>query len=74
MPSGVPAASTARSSASLPTSSASKDRYQLSPDALRRTEAFFIGLQYSAEDYINLGATKTATVYRLLGNPPNSHE
>ncbi len=51
-----------------------KDRSQLSPDALRRTEAFFIGLQYSAEDYINLGATKTATVYRLLGNPPKSHE
>ena len=51
-----------------------KDRSQLSPDALRRTEAFFIGLQYAAEDYINLGATKTATVYRLLGNPPKSHE
>jgi len=51
-----------------------KDRSQLSPDALRRTEAFFIGLQYSAEAYINLGATKTATVYRLLGNPPKSHE
>ena len=51
-----------------------KDPSQLSPDALRRTEAFFISLQYSAEDYINLGATKTATVYRLLGNPPKSHE
>ena len=51
-----------------------KDRAKLDPDALRRTEAFFIGLQYSAEDYINLGATKTATVYRLLGNPPKSHE
>jgi hypothetical protein len=31
-------------------------------------------LQYSAEDYIALNCTKTATVYRLLGNPPNSHE
>ena len=51
-----------------------KDRSHLSPDALRRTEAFFISLQYAAEDYINLGATKTATVYRLLGNPPKSHE
>jgi hypothetical protein len=51
-----------------------KDRSQLSPDALRRTEAFFISLQYSAEDYIALNATKTATVYRLLGNPPKSHE
>ena len=51
-----------------------QDRDKLSKDALRRTEAFFISLQYSAEDYINLGATKTATVYRLLGNPPKSHE
>jgi hypothetical protein len=51
-----------------------KDRAQLSPDALRRTEAFFISLQYSAEEYISLDATKTATVYRLLGNPPTSHE
>ena len=51
-----------------------QDRDKLSRDALRRTEAFFIALQYSAEDYINLGATKTATVYRLLGNPPKSHE
>ena len=51
-----------------------QDRAKLDRDALRRTEAFFIGLQYSAEEYINLGATKTATVYRLLGNPPKSHE
>ena len=47
-----------------------QDRNLLSKDALRRTEAFFISLQYSAEDYIALNATKTATVYRLLGNPP----
>ena len=32
------------------------------------------GFSTAAEDYINLGATKTATVYRLLGNPPKSHE
>lgn len=51
-----------------------KDRARLSKDALRRTEAFFISLQYSAESYIALNCTKTATVYRLLGNPPNSHE
>jgi hypothetical protein len=51
-----------------------QDRSQLSPDALRRTEAFFISLQYAAEDYIALNCTKTATVYRLLGNPPKSHE
>jgi hypothetical protein len=51
-----------------------RDRDKLSKDALRRTEAFFISLQYAAEDYIALNATKTATVYRLLGNPPKSHE
>jgi hypothetical protein len=51
-----------------------QDRAKLSKDALRRTEAFFIALQYAAEDYIALNATKTATVYRLLGNPPKSHE
>jgi hypothetical protein len=51
-----------------------RDRAQLGIDAMRRAEAFFISLQYSAEDYIALNATKTATVYRLLGNPPKSHE
>jgi len=50
------------------------DRAQLAPEALRRMEAFFVSLQYSAEDYIALNCTKTATVYRLLGNPPKSHE
>jgi len=51
-----------------------QDRNLLSKDALRRAEAFFISLQYSAEEYIALNCTKTATVYRLLGNPPKSHE
>ena len=51
-----------------------KDRDLLSKEAMRRAEAFFIDLQYSAEDYIALNCTKTATVYRLLGNPPKSHE
>jgi len=51
-----------------------QDRNRLSKDALRRAEGFFISLQYSAEDYIALNCTKTATVYRLLGNPPTSHE
>ena len=50
------------------------DRNLLSKDALRRAEAFFISLQFSAESYIALNCTKTATVYRLLGNPPKSHE
>ena len=51
-----------------------QDRNMLGKDALRRAEAFFLALQYSAEDYIALNCTKTATVYRLLGNPPKSHE
>jgi hypothetical protein len=51
-----------------------KDRALLGKEALRRAESFFIDLQYAAEDYIMLNATKTATVYRLLGNPPKSHE
>lgn len=51
-----------------------QDRAKLSKDALRRTEAFFIDLQFAAEDYIALNATKTATVYRLLGNPMKAHE
>lgn len=51
-----------------------KDRDLISKDAMRRAEAFFVDLQYAAEDYIALNCTKTATVYRLLGNPPKSHE
>ena len=51
-----------------------QDRNGLGKEALRRAEAFFIDLQYAAEGYIALNCTKTATVYRLLGNPPKSHE
>lgn len=51
-----------------------QDRALLGKEALKRAEDFFISLQYSAEDYIALNCTKTATVYRLLGNPPKSHE
>ncbi len=51
-----------------------QDRNMLGKEALRRAEAFFIALQYSAEEYIALNCTKTAAVYRLLGNPPKSHE
>jgi len=51
-----------------------KERDLISKKAMRRAEAFFVDLQYAAEDYIALNCTKTATVYRLLGNPPKSHE
>jgi len=50
------------------------DRHDLTKDALKRAEDFFIALQYAAEDYIALDATKTGTVYRLLGSPPKSSE
>jgi hypothetical protein len=51
-----------------------RDRAMLGREALKRAEAFFVDLQYAAKDYIMLNATKTATVYRLLGNPPKSFE
>jgi hypothetical protein len=51
-----------------------KDRKELGREAMQRAEAFFVALQYAAEDYIALKATKTGVVYRLLGNPPKSHE
>jgi len=51
-----------------------KNRNELAKPALKRAEDFFIALQYAAEEYIALNCTKTATVYRLLGNPPKSHE
>jgi hypothetical protein len=51
-----------------------QDRNMLAKEALKRAEAFFISLQYSAEDYIALNLTKTAAVYRLLGNAPRAHE
>ena len=51
-----------------------KSRKELGSEALQRMEAFFIGLQYAAEKYIALNATKTGVVYRLLGNRPQAHE
>ena len=51
-----------------------RDRKELGREALQRVEAFFIALQYAAEDWIALNATKTGVVYRLLGNPPKAHE
>ena len=51
-----------------------RDRKELALEAMQRAEAFFIALQYAAQDYIALKATKTGVVYNLLGNPPNSYE
>ena len=51
-----------------------KRREELNEPVLRRAEAFFLGLQEEAKDWISLGATKTGVVYRLKGTPPHAHE
>jgi hypothetical protein len=51
-----------------------KDRKELGLEAMKRAEAFFVALQYAAQDWIALDATKTGIVYRLQGNAPTSHE
>ena len=38
------------------------------------SEQFFISLQQDVQDWLVLGVTKTAMVYRLKGNAPQSHE
>jgi len=35
---------------------------------------FYVSLQNAVADWLALGVTKTAMVYRLKGNPPQSHE
>lgn len=47
---------------------------KLNDRPMKRAEAFFLALQDEARDWIALGATKTAVVYRLKGNPPKAHE
>jgi len=42
--------------------------------AMDRCQQFFIALQRIGPDWVSLGTTKTATVYRLKGNPPQAHE
>ena len=37
-------------------------------------EQFFVTLQFDVKDWIALDTTKTGMVYRLKGNPPQSHE
>ncbi|GLI94014.1 hypothetical protein [Methylocystis echinoides] len=49
-------------------------RDELSAKALLKCAEFFKLLQHEAQDWISLGTTKTGAVYRLKGNPPQSHE
>jgi hypothetical protein len=51
-----------------------KRRDEFHEAAKKRCEQFFCSLQQSAQDWISLGTTKTGAVYRLKGNPPQSHE
>ena len=49
-------------------------RDELHSKAVKRSEQFFVSLQFAARDWVLLGATKTGIVYRSRGNPPQSHE
>jgi len=51
-----------------------KRRDDLHKGAMDRCRQFFIALQQSGRDWLALGTTKTGLVYRLKGNPPQSHE
>jgi hypothetical protein len=51
-----------------------KRRDQLHEKALERCRQFFMSLQQTGRDWLCLGTTKTGLVYRLKGNPPQSHE
>jgi hypothetical protein len=51
-----------------------KRRDELHETAMDRCRQFFIALQQSGSDWLSLGTTKTGLVYRLKGNPPQSHE
>ena len=48
-----------------------KDRKELGREAMQRVEAFFVALQYAAEDYITLNATKTGTFTDCLATRPS---
>ena len=49
-------------------------RDELHATAMKRNEQFFVSLQLAAQEWLALGMTKTGAVYRLKGNPPQSHE
>jgi hypothetical protein len=51
-----------------------KRRDEVHEKAIHRFQQFFIALQQSTHDWLFLGTTKTGLVYRLKGNPPQSHE
>ena len=51
-----------------------RKRADVHDKARERCAKFFVRLQQIGSAWITLGATKTGMVYRLNGNPPQSHE
>ena len=51
-----------------------KHRSDMPEKSVERCKQFYISLQKIAPNWVALGATKTAMVYRLKGNPPQAHE
>jgi hypothetical protein len=51
-----------------------KRRDDVHDKAISRCQQFFVALQQASHDWLFLGTTKTGLVYRLKGNPPQSHE
>jgi hypothetical protein len=51
-----------------------KRRDDVHDKTVDRCRQFFVALQQSGRDWLFLGTTKTGLVYRLKGNPPQSHE
>ena len=51
-----------------------KRRDDVHDKVINRCQRFFVALQQSAYDWLFLGTTKTGLVYRLKGNPPQSHQ
>jgi hypothetical protein len=51
-----------------------KRKDELHEKAMANCIEFFVSVQEAAKDWVALGATKTAMVYRLRGNPPQAHE
>ena len=50
------------------------DRGELAEKQKKLAAQFYVSLQRDVQDWLQLGCTKTAMVYRLNGNEPQSHE
>ncbi len=50
------------------------DRQAIAEKQKKLVAQFYVSLQRDVQDWLELGCTKTAMVYRLNGNEPQSHE